>query len=103
MRWLILLAASCLYGQVSVTCPTAQAGQTVTCSASGGTGPYSWSLTAGSAGSINASTGEYTAPATVTVHQKVGPCQMLPPDHVFNTRIDALPVDSNSSTIIALG
>lgn len=99
----ILILAGSLEAAVTVTCPTAQAGATVTCSASGGTGPYTWTLTAGSAGSINSSTGQYTAPATVTVQQKVGPCQMLPPDHIFNTRIDALPVDANSATIIGLG
>jgi len=101
--FLFLVLSMNLWGAPTVTCPKAQAGQTVTCSASGGTAPYTWSLTAGSAGSINASTGEYTAPTTVTVQQKSGPCQMLPPDHIFNTRIDALPVHADSATIIALG
>ncbi len=84
-----------------MTCPSATIGQQVTCNASGGIPPYVWSLTAGSAGSIDSS-GNYTAPASIIVQQKSGPCQMLPPDHVFNTRIDALPVLSTSAAIIAL-
>lgn len=99
--FLLLLAFSLsLSAQITVTCPTATAGQTVTCNASGGTGPYTWSVAG--AGSINASSGQYTAPTTVTVQQKVGPCQLLPPDHVFNTRIDALPVSADSGTILGL-
>jgi hypothetical protein len=48
-----------------------------------------WSLAPGSAGSIDVD-GLYTAPSAVVVKQKAGPCQMLPPDHIYNTRIDTL-------------
>lgn len=89
------------WAQLSVSCATATAGGTAQCTASGGTGPYTYSVSAGS-GSINSSSGVFTAPATVEVKQKVGPCQLLPPDHIYNTRIDGLPVHANSSTIIGL-
>lgn len=89
------------WAQLSVTCATATAGGTAQCTASGGTSPYTYSVSAGS-GSINSSSGVYTAPSTVEVKQKVGPCQLLPPDHIYNTRIDALPVHASSSTIIGL-
>lgn len=87
------------WAQLSASCATATAGGTAQCTASGGTGPYTYSVSAGS-GSIGASDGVYTAPATVEVKQKVGPCQLLPPDHIYNTRIDALPVHADSATII---
>lgn len=90
------------WAQLSVTCATATAGGTAQCTASGGTSPYAYSVSAGS-GSINSSSGVYTAPATVEVKQKVGPCPLLSPDHIYNTRIDALPVHADSATIIAKG
>jgi len=100
---LFLLLASTAYGQaLSVTCTKATQGSTATCTGSGGTGPYTYSVSAGS-GSIGSSSGTYTPPTTVTVKQKVGPCQLLPPDHIYNTRIDALPVHADSATIIARG
>ena len=52
-------------------------------------------------GRINSSTGLYTAPATVTAQQSVGGYQLLPNNHIFNTRIDAAPVNSKSSAFIA--
>jgi Putative Ig domain/Malectin domain len=52
-------------------------------------------------GSINSSTGVYTAPATVTNQQTAGGMQLLPNNHIFNTRVDSLPVNSNSATWIA--
>lgn len=59
-----------------------------------------WSLAAGSAGSIDSVTGVYTAPASVPVKQKFGGCQLLANDHIYNKRIDALPVHASSSTWI---
>lgn len=61
-----------------------------------------WSLSPGSAGSIDSSTGVYTAPSSVQVKHKAGPCQMFPPDHIYGTRIDALPVHPYSTSIIAI-
>lgn len=49
-------------------------------------------------GSINASTGLYTAPATVTAQHSYGGFQLLPNNHIYNTRIDSLPLNSNNST-----
>src|SRR6266576_2572381 len=48
------------------------------------------------AGSINASTGVYTAPASVTAQRSYGGFQLLPNNHVFNTRIDSLGVHASS-------
>lgn len=58
-------------------------------------GPVSWSMAPGSRGSIDAD-GTYHAPAHVDVKQSLGGCQLLPNDHVFNTRIDKLPVHAKS-------
>jgi len=53
----------------------------------------------GSKGSIDPD-GTYHAPPVVTAQQSVGGCQLLPNDHIYNTRIDGLPVNSNSTTWI---
>ena len=52
-------------------------------------------------GSINPLTGLYTAPSKVTAQQSAGGMQLLPNNHVFNTRIDSLPLRSDSSMLIA--
>jgi len=52
-------------------------------------------------GGINPLTGLYTAPATVIAHQSVGGYQLLPNNHIFNTRIDSLPVSAKSAAWIA--
>lgn len=52
------------------------------------------------AGSINSSTGVYTAPASVTNQQATGGMQLLANNHVFNTRIDGLSVNTNSGAWI---
>lgn len=101
MVLLLLVLSTSAWAQLSLSCATATAGGTAQCTASGGTGPYTYSVSAGS-GSINSSSGVYTAPATVEVKQKVGPCQLMPPDHVYNTRIDGLPVHANSNTLVSL-
>jgi hypothetical protein len=54
----------------------------------------------GCAGTIDAD-GTYHAPASVKSHQSYGGYQLLPNDHIYNTRIDSLPVNSNSATWIA--
>ena len=83
------------------TPPVVNAGQTTTFTATvvegGG---VTWSCP-GCAGSINPSTGVYTAPSVVHSNQSYGGYQILPNDHIFNTRIDSLSVDSHSAAWIA--
>jgi hypothetical protein len=62
--------------------------------------PVSWSMAAGSQGTID-SDGTYHAPASVKAQQSYGGYQLLPNDHIFNTRIDSLPVNPNSAAWIA--
>src|ERR1700688_15691 len=50
-------------------------------------------------GSINSGTGVYTAPATYAACTSLGGYQLLPCDHIFNTRIDSLAVDSGGATL----
>ena len=64
--------------------------------------PVNWSLSPGSLGKIDAN-GNYLAPASVQVQQEVGGCQLLPNNHIFNTRIDTLPVHPRSSEWINNG
>lgn len=61
--------------------------------------PVIWSLAPGSEGTIDQD-GVYHAPANITPQQSVGGCQLLPNSHVFNTRIDTLPVHTNSDVWI---
>lgn len=59
-----------------------------------------WSLAAGSTGTISA-TGLYTAPKSFVAKNIIDGVMALPNDHIYNTRIDALPVDTNSAARIA--
>lgn len=77
----------------------ANAQTTFTASVIGG-GGVTWSCP-GCAGSINSGTGVYTAPATITASQSIGGYQLLPNDHIYNTRIDSLPVNGSSAAWIA--
>jgi len=52
------------------------------------------------AGTIDAD-GTYHAPLSVKAQQSYGGYQVLPNDHILNTRIDSLPVNSNSAAWIA--
>ena len=99
---LLALLVSWLPGQLSISpaSPTVQSGAAQVFTASGGTPPYTFSLTPGSAGSIT-SGGTYTAPSSATVKQQAGGCMLQPPDHIFNTRIDALPALATSNALIA--
>jgi hypothetical protein len=63
--------------------------------------PVTWSLADGSAGSIGAD-GTYYAPVSIQPKQKIGGCQVLPNNHVYNTRIDSLPVHPTSTAWMAL-
>ena len=60
-----------------------------------------WSLAPGSAGTIDPD-GTYHAPASIPVKNKLGGCQVLGNDHIFNSRIDKLPVDQHSAAWMAL-
>src|ERR1035437_1903045 len=60
------------------------------------TGTCEWSLTAGSVGTIDQS-GNYHAPAKVVVNSSIAGCQLFPPDHGYNARIDALPARPESN------
>jgi len=62
--------------------------------------PVQWSMGRGSKGIIDPD-GTYHAPATVTAQQSIGGCQLLPNDHIINTRIDNLPVNPNSAAWLA--
>ena len=98
---LLLLVVTAAYGQAPVVTPAAPAvgqGNTLQFQANK---PVTWSLRAGSAGSISAA-GVYTAPAKVQVKHKAGPCQILPPDHVYATRVDGLPVHPRSAAIMGI-
>ncbi len=57
--------------------------------------PVKWSLLPGSVGSID-SDGTYHAPASITVSNKMGGCQILPNDSIYNTRVDSLPLRPES-------
>jgi hypothetical protein len=87
-------------GQVVITPatpPVVNQGRTFQFTANG---TVTWSCP-GCAGSINPATGVYTAPAVVNAQQSYGGCQLLPNDHIYNTRIDSLPVNANSAAWIA--
>jgi hypothetical protein len=63
--------------------------------------PVSWALAPGSVGSIDAD-GSYHAPAGIAAKNVSGGCQILGNDHVFNTRVDSLPVHPNSAEWMAV-
>ena len=54
----------------------------------------------GCAGTVDAD-GTYHAPSSVKSQQSYGGYQVLPNNHILNTRIDSLPVNSNSASWIA--
>lgn len=96
---MILLSASAASAQVAITPsapPVVNQGATFVFSANT---PVTWSCP-GCAGTIDAD-GTYHAPASVKAQQSYGGFQVLPNNHIFNTRIDSLPVNSNSSQWIA--
>jgi hypothetical protein len=62
--------------------------------------PVTWSMATGSQGTVDAD-GTYHAPAFVKAQQSFGGYQLLPNDHIYNTRVDSLPVNPNSAAWIA--
>ena len=105
MKLLLFFLAS-YAGAQTITCSPANcvtgAGGHVTLTASSS---VSWALVSGSVGSLSATSGTstvYTAPSTIDeAHASVGGCMIQPNDSVFNTRIDNLPVNANSSSWIS--
>jgi hypothetical protein len=98
---LLLLAAVWVQGQVKIspaTAPIVKTGATFQFSANE---EVRWSMAPGSLGNIDEKTGVYTAPSSVSARVSYGGCQVLPNNHIFNTRIDSLPVDSHSDSWVA--
>lgn len=58
--------------------------------------PVRWTLSSRSRGTIT-SNGVYTAPSIIRARNQAGPCQLLPNDHIINTRIDSLPTHDKAS------
>jgi hypothetical protein len=78
--------------------PVVNAGGTLTFTANT---QVRWAMATGSKGTIDAITGVYSAPSSIKAQQSFGGCQLLPNNHIFNTRIDSLPVNAQSSLWIA--
>jgi hypothetical protein len=92
---LLLLSSLCQGAQFSITPktpPVVYENSTVRFTASR---PVDWSLAPGSKGSIDPD-GTYHAPAHIQVKQSLAGCQVLPNNHILNTRIDTLPVNPKS-------
>jgi hypothetical protein len=77
--------------------PSTTAGTPLTLTASKA---VTWSLAAGSLGSIaaNGTSVVYTPPSSIPVQNARGGCMITPNDSVYNTRIDSLPVHASSAT-----
>lgn len=96
---LIVFAAASTSAQVVIvpsTPPVVNQGTTFRFTANA---PVTWSCP-GCAGTIDAD-GTYHAPPSVKSQQSYGGYQVLPNNHIYNTRIDSLPVNSNSPTWIS--
>ncbi len=92
----IACASVTLYGKVTVRPEgpvVVQAGAALQFKANGN---VQWSLEPGSAGEIGQD-GVYHAPKSIPVKNSLGGCEILPNDHVYNTRVDALPADPKSA------
>ena len=82
---------------ITPAAPTTTAGAPLTLTANKS---VTWSLAPGSAGTIsaNGTSVVYTPPSSVPVQNARAGCMVAPNDSIFNTRIDNLPVNSNSAT-----
>lgn len=101
MRLLLFLIPAFALAQTPVITPA-----TPPAVRQGGTQQFNSDITVtwscpGCAGSIDASTGLYTAPASIKAKQQFGGCQVLPNNHIFNTKIDGLSVNGNNATYMA--
>ncbi len=96
---LLLLGSVPAMAQVAITPstpPVVNQGTTTTFTANTA---VTWTCP-GCAGTIDAN-GTYHAPQTVKAQQSFGGFQVLPNNHILNTRIDSLPVNASSTTWIA--
>lgn len=97
----LVWASAVMYGGVTVR----PEGPLVVAAGSGvqfrANGEVHWSLEPGSVGEIDRD-GVYHAPQSIPVKNSVGGCQLLPNDHVFNTRVDSLPLDPKSAYFVSL-
>lgn len=94
---LILTCSAYVHCQCTITQGTqigVNEGATPTLTATCGTGK-TW--TSSGQGSINSSSGVYTAPAHVVVQHTDRGCQVSPNNSVFNVPVNALPVDPHSA------
>jgi len=78
--------------------PVVQTGETVNFNADQA---VTWSMLAGSTGSIHPATGVYTAPATQRMKNVMDGCPLAPNDSIFNTKVNNLPVHAQSAIRIA--
>jgi hypothetical protein len=102
MRQTIFFLLSCalVWAQPAITPstpPVVRQGSSYTFSATG-TGTLRWSLAPGSAGAIDASTGVYTAPATVRHNNVLHGCPAFANDHIYNVNIAGVPKAAWSDT-----
>lgn len=81
---------------VSPSTPVVSVGGQIQFSANAG---VTWSLSPGSTGTISAG-GLYSAPNSIHAKNVIAGCPALPNDHIYNTKIDNLPVDINSTARI---
>ncbi len=98
---LSLIVATPLLARIKITPnkpPVVQTGGAIHFKANG---PVTWSLAPGSAGKIDPD-GTYHAPARIAVNNILAGCQILGNNHIFNMRIDSLPVDPHSTEWMAL-
>ena len=116
MRYLViclglLLLAVTVSAQTAVISPLnpiVQPGATTTlsCASNCGTGG-SWAcanISNGGTclGSVNSSTGIYTAPASLAANQSIGGYQLFPNDHIENVNISALPVNTATGSTLTI-
>ncbi len=96
---MVLLGSVPMKAQVAITPstpPVVNQGTTLKFTASTA---VTWSCP-GCAGTIDAD-GTYHAPQSVKAQQSYGGFQLLPNNHIYNARIDSLPVNASSTTWIA--
>lgn len=103
MRWLLILFALPLAAQITCSpsnCVVPSGGNLTVSSPT----PVTWSLCSGCVGSLStagpSTSTVYTAPTGVVPSNQMLGCPVLPNDSIFNLRVDALPLDSNSTTKI---
>jgi hypothetical protein len=96
---LILLGSISARAQVAITPSTPPAVNQGTTFKFTANTAVTWSCP-GCAGTIDAD-GTYHAPQSVKAQQSYGGFQVLPNNHILNTRVDSLPVNANSAAWIA--